>query len=206
MRVEGIRSFFTALALASVLGVPRAHADEADLERARKIVSGSCFLCHGQQGEAGTDLFPRLAAQNAGYIARQLADFQTGQRPSSAMRPFVASLTAEDFRALGLYFSRQKSARQQPTDPRLAARGMLVYTRGGAATEVAACIGCHGERGEGTENLPRLAGQVAGYLAAQMRAFASRARPSQGDVMHTIAAKMTDEEIAAVAEYLSGLE
>jgi cytochrome c553 len=183
-----------------------AVADDAALERARKIVSGNCFLCHGMQGEAASELAPRLAAQNAVYLARQLANFKSGERKSSAMTPMVASLGPEDFRALGLYFSRQKSAKHAPADSQLAARGMIVYTRGGAATEVAACTGCHGERGEGTESLPRLAGQVAAYIAAQLKNFGARERTNDNAVMHTIAAKMTEAEIAAVAEYLSGMD
>jgi cytochrome c553 len=71
---------------------------------------------------------------------------------------------------------------------------------------VAACIGCHGGRGHGSEKLPRLAGQVASYLVAQIRSFGARERTNDNAVMHTIAAKMTPAEARAVAEYLSGLD
>lgn len=187
-------------AAAPVLG------EEAELARARKIVAGSCFLCHGLQGESATELSPRLAAQNENYIAKQLANFKSGERKSSAMQPMVAALTPQDMRALGAYFSRQKSEPHPTSDARLAAQGMFIYRQGGAATEVAACIGCHGERGHGTEDLPRLAGQVASYLATQLRNFGARVRTNDNAVMHTIAAKMAEAEILAVAEYLSGLE
>jgi cytochrome c553 len=83
---------------------------------------------------------------------------------------------------------------------------MVIYKQGGAATEVAACTGCHGERGHGSEQMPRLAGQVATYLAAQIRNFGERVRTNDNATMHSIAAKMTDAEIRAVAEYLSGLD
>jgi cytochrome c553 len=181
-------------------------AEEAEMARARKIVAGSCFLCHGMQGESATELSPRLAAQNQNYIAKQLANFKSGERKSSAMRPMVAALTPQDMRALGLYFSRQRSEPHPTSDARLAAQGMFIYRQGGKATEVAACAGCHGERGHGTESLPRLAGQVASYLATQLKNFGTRERTNDNAVMHTIAARMTEEEIVAVAEYLSGLE
>ena len=71
---------------------------------------------------------------------------------------------------------------------------------------MAACVGCHGERGHGSETLPRLAGQVASYLAAQLRNFGKRVRTNDNAVMHTIAARMTEREIRAVSEYLAGLE
>lgn len=196
-----------ALALLCLLAAaPPAPAQEAELERAKKIVAGSCFLCHGMEGESATELFPRLAAQNEKYIAKQLANFKSGERKSEVMPRMVGALTREDMRALGLYFSRQASPPHAPTDARLAAQGMVVYRQGGAATEVAACVGCHGERGHGSESLPRLAGQVASYLATQLRNFGARVRTNDNAVMHTIAAKMTEPEIRAVSEYLSGLE
>jgi cytochrome c553 len=181
-------------------------ADDAELARALKIVAGTCFLCHGMQGESATELFPRLAAQNAQYIAKQLANFKSGERKSEIMPRMVGALTPEDMRALGLYFSRQESPPHPPTDARLAAKGMVIYRQGGTATEVAACVGCHGERGHGSAQLPRLAGQVATYLAAQIRNFGARTRTNDNAVMHTIAEKMTEDEIRAVAEYLSGLD
>jgi cytochrome c553 len=192
--------------LCLVVAAAPALAQEAELSRARKIVAGSCFLCHGMQGESATELFPRLAAQNANYIAKQLANFKSGERKSEVMPRMVGALTPEDMRALGLYFSRQPSPPHPPADTRLAAQGMVVYRQGGAATEVAACTGCHGERGHGTESLPRLAGQVASYLATQLRNFGARVRTNDNAVMHTIAAKMTEAEMLAVAEYLSGLD
>lgn len=183
-----------------------ALAQEAELARARKIVAGSCFLCHGMQGESATELFPRLAAQHEKYIAKQLANFKSGERKSEVMPRMVGALTPEDMGALGLYFSRQASPPHPPTDARMAAQGMVIYRQGGAATEVAACVGCHGERGHGSETLPRLAGQVASYLVTQLRNFGTRVRTNDNAVMHTIAAKMTEAEIVAVAEYLSGLD
>jgi cytochrome c553 len=181
-------------------------AQDAELARAKKIVAGSCFLCHGMAGESATELFPRLAAQNEKYIAKQLANFKSGERKSEVMPRMVGALAPEDMRALGLYFSRQASPPHAPTDAGLAAQGRAVYRQGGAATEVAACVGCHGERGHGSESLPRLAGQVASYLATQLRNFGARVRTNDNAVMHTIAAKMTEQEIRAVAEYLSGLD
>ena len=192
--------------LCLVAAAAPAPAQDAELARAKKIVSGSCFLCHGMQGESATELFPRLAAQHANYIAKQLANFKSGERKSEVMPRMVGALTAEDMRALGLYFSRQPSPPHPQADARLAAQGMVVYRQGGAATEVAACTGCHGERGHGSETLPRLAGQVASYLATQLRNFGARVRTNDNAVMHTIAAKMTEAEILAVAEYLSGLD
>jgi cytochrome c553 len=181
-------------------------AEQPILEQGRRIVSASCFLCHGMHGEAASELSPRLAGQNAAYLAKQLANFKSGERRSSAMRPMVAALSPEDMRAVALYFSRQRAEPHLPTDAGLAARGRRVYEKGGGTTEVAACVGCHGERGEGTESLPRLAGQFPAYLAAQLKNFGSRERTNDNAVMHTVAVRMTAEEIDAVAAYLGSLD
>ena len=183
-----------------------ASAEAGDMARARKIISGSCFLCHGAQGESTTELYPRLAAQNAAYLAKQLENFKSGARKSGTMRPMVEKLAPRDMEALGLYFSRQRSEPHAPTDPAAAARGREIYEKGGADPAVAACAGCHGANGHGSERLPRLAGQVAPYLAAQLRNFGERVRTNDNAVMQSVAAKMTAAEIDAVAQYLSALE
>jgi len=184
-----------------------ASADEAGaIARAQEIIGGRCFLCHGARGEAASELFPRLAAQNAAYIAKQLANFKSGERKSDTMRGMAADLVPEDMRALGLFFSRQPSPPHPVSDPALASEGKTIYTQGGAAIEVSACAGCHGPRGHGSTTLPRLAGQVAAYLETQLRQFGKRVRTNDNAVMHNVAEKMTEREIKAVAEYLSTLD
>ena len=110
------------LAAASGLLASPARADEAALKRAQQIVSGRCFLCHGAQGESASELYPRLAGQNPVYIAKQLANFASGERRSTAMQPMAADLTPQERSALGLYFSRQKSEPHPASDPQLAAQ------------------------------------------------------------------------------------
>jgi len=186
------------LAAASGLLASPARADEVDLKRAQQIVSGRCFLCHGAQGESASELYPRLAGQNPVYMAKQLANFATGERKSTAMQPMAAGLTPQERSALGLYFSRQKSEPHPAADAQLAAQGARLYAD--------RCTACHGGRGHGSETLPRLAGQVASYLAAQLRSFGARSRTNDNAVMQGIAAQMTEQDIRAVAEYLSGLD
>ena len=194
----------SALLLAGV--EVRAADDAQTLERAQEIISGRCFLCHGARGEAASELFPRLAAQNAEYIAKQLANFKSGARKSDTMKGMAADLAPQDMRALGVFFSRQPSPPHAVRDAALAQAGEAVYTRGGDAAEVLACAGCHGPRAHGSSTLPRLAGQVADYLETQLKQFGARARTNDNAVMQDIAGKMTEREIKAVAEYLSTLD
>ena len=180
----------------------KAHA-QADEARARKIVSGSCFVCHGAEGESSTEMFPRLAGQHWEYIARQLANFKSGKRKSTAMADMAAKLTADEMVALGKYFEQFQPAREPATDSDLAAVGRNIYLNGNQYSGVPACSGCHGLDALGTAALPRLAGQFAVYTQAQLRQFSTRERNNDNAVMHAVVSKMTTLEMAAVAQYLS---
>jgi cytochrome c553 len=188
------------LSLVAGHGTANAQADEA---RARKIVGGVCFVCHGMEGNSASEVFPRLAGQHAEYIARQLEHFKTGQRKSTAMADMVAKLTPEEMLALGRYFEKQEVTPDPAKDSDLAAMGRYIYLHGNKFTGVPACASCHGPKALGTVQLPRLAGQHAAYLDNQLRQFHRRERTNDNAVMHAIVVKMTALEMAAVAEYLS---
>lgn len=191
-----------ALALAGALPVARA----ADLTRAVEIVEGKCFICHGTDGESSSPVFPRLAGQHASYVARQLADYQSGKRKNDTMQSMVSDLSADDMRLLGMYFESKPAQKHAVADPELAQVGRFVYNRGNPFSGVAACANCHGAAGHGTDKLPRLGGQHAAYVENQLRAFSKRERTNDNAVMHTIASKLTELELKAVASYISGLQ
>ncbi|HXF47772.1 MAG TPA: c-type cytochrome [Burkholderiaceae bacterium] len=195
-----------ALALLGALILVQAARAEGDpdLERARKIVNGGCVLCHGADGESSSELFPKLAAQNAAYLARQLAAFKSGARKSSTMQPMVKDLSEADMVSLGAYFARKPPTANEVKDRDLADVGRYIYQHGNRFSGVAPCASCHGPGGEGTETLPRLAGQNALYLENQIKLFNKRERTNDNEVMHVIAARLTELEIKAVAEYLAG--
>lgn len=196
-----------AAAVASLLPLlPLPARADAQMARAEEIVSGKCFICHGMEGESSSPVFPRLTGQNAAYVARQLADYASGKRVSTTMQPMVQGLSAEDFAALGRYFAAKPTLKHEVADPGLAQVGAFVYQRGNPYSGVAACAGCHGQNGHGTDLLPRLAGQHAQYVEKQLREFNSRARNNDNAIMHTVASKLTELEIKAVSSYISGME
>lgn len=190
--------------LCMLIGATAAHAQAPDLERARKIAAGSCVLCHGEQGESASEVFPRLAAQHPAYIAKQLAAFKSGARKSTSMRPMVGKLTDADMAALGVYYSQMPATAGEIKDKELATVGRYVYHHGNRFAGVPPCASCHGPNGEGAANLPRLAGQNELYLETQIKLFNKRERTNDNAVMHTIASKLTELEMKAVSEYLSG--
>lgn len=177
-----------------------AQADEA---RAKKIVGGVCFVCHGMEGESSSEVFPRLAGQHGQYIAKQLENFKTGKRKSTAMADMSAQLTADEMVALGQFFEKQKVETEPAKDHDLAGMGKYIYLHGNKYSGLAACASCHGADAKGTASLPRLAGQYANYIETQLKQFHQRERTNDNAVMHAIVSKMTALEMAAVAEYLS---
>lgn len=201
-RLRTARSVTVAIALAA-LATQTAWA-QVDDARVRKIVGGVCFICHGMAGESTSEVFPRLAGQHWEYIAKQLTQFKSGERKSTAMAEMAAKLTPEEMAALGKYYEKQQHAPEPAKDPQLAAVGAYIFTHGNRYSGVPACAGCHGPEARGTAALPRLAGQFAGYIETQLKLFNQRQRTNDNAVMHSIVEKMTPLEMAAVAEYLSG--
>lgn len=196
------RPLLAIVVTAALLPASRA----ADLTRAVEIVEGKCFICHGTEGESSSPVFPRLAGQHANYVARQLADYKSGKRKNDTMQAMVADLSADDMRLLGMYFESKPSRTHAVADPELAQVGRFVYNRGNPFSGVAACADCHGAAGHGTDKLPRLGGQHAAYVENQLKAFSKRERTNDNAVMHTIASKLSELELKAVASYISGLQ
>jgi cytochrome c553 len=196
----------TALALGLALGVLAGAAQAADAARAEEIVQGKCFICHGAAGESSSPVFPRLAGQNAAYVAQQLADYKSGRRKSSTMQPMVEDLSPDDMKALGEWFASRPTRGHALEDAELAAVGRFVYFRGNPYSGVAACSTCHGADAHGSATLPRLAGQHAQYTENQLKLFNKRERTNDNAVMHAIASKLSELEVKAVAAFLSNVK
>jgi cytochrome c553 len=192
-------SLFFVMSFVSVLSM----ADSS--ERAREIVTERCYLCHGAEGEASSAIYPRLAGQNAKYIAKQLSDFKQGLRKGT-MNEMAADLAEEEMLALGEYFASKPPQAHRVRDKEFSAVGSYLYHNGNQFSGVAACKSCHGESGSGTEQLPRLAGQHKRYVVEQLQAFNNGARTNDHAIMHSIASKLTEFEMQALAQYISGME
>ena len=124
--------------------------------------------------------------------------------PSTAKQRVLLDYLAEEMKALGEFFQKKPATHSQSADPDLSGVGRYIFTKGNTFSGVAACVSCHGPKGHGTPQLPRLAGQQALYLENQLKQFNKRERNNDNAVMHAVVEKMTALEMAAVAEYLSG--
>ncbi|MBK7899036.1 MAG: cytochrome c4 [Betaproteobacteria bacterium] len=187
-----------------VLSFGSAAADTA--QRAEQIVAERCHLCHGRDGQSASAVYPRLAGQNAEYVAKQLADFKSGKRKSETMKPQAEPLTEGEMQALGAFFAARKPPPRSARDSDLVAVGRYLFTQGNSFSGVPACATCHGPKAAGTPQLPRLAGQHPRYIEDQLAQFNKRERTNDNAVMHTIASKLTELETHALAEYLATLD
>jgi cytochrome c553 len=180
-----------------------------------KALAGVCAGCHGVDGNSTVATQPNLAGMGWQYTARQLKHFKTGQRDNAIMKGFAASLSDADMKALGAYYATQKARSVGTKDMALAKTVEKLYRAGDAARGIPACAGCHSPSGAGIPGqYPRIGGQHAEYTLAQLAAFKSGARGKaskedahpNGKMMMAIAAKLTDTEIKALAEYTAGLK
>jgi cytochrome c553 len=184
-----------------------AAAPRGDPAKGQAIAAGVCAGCHGIDGNSAIPENPTLAAQHAGYIARQLASYKAGERKNAIMQGFAAGLSSQDMLDVAAFYSRQVARPRPANDKELALLGQKLYRAGNAANGLPSCAGCHSPNGAGIPaQYPRLAGQHAAYTVGQLRAFRAGERANgMSAQMHTIASRLSDREMQALAEYVSGL-
>ena len=195
-----------ALYRAALLVLAFGGGAAADDGKAKAIVASSCSACHGLDGNSTIPTTPKLAGRHPDHIARELQEFVSGKRKSEVMAPLAAHLDPGDFKALGEYFAAQKPTAEPVRDPKAAEAGKKLYMDGDEERGVPACAGCHVFDGTGNKRFPRLAGQHREYLIAEMYKYQQDVRNAVATrLMREVAKRLTDDEIKAVAEYLTGL-
>lgn len=197
------RFIATVVAFAAITST---HA-AGDPAKAQAIVNQVCAACHGSDGNSPLSANPSLAGQHPEYLLKQLTEFKSGMRSNPVMAGMVANLSADDMLNLAAYYSSQAPKQISAKDKDLVAQGGKLYRGGNPSNGTAACAGCHSPNGAGIPaQYPRLAGQHADYVAAQLKAFRAGDRANDpNQMMRATAVKLTDKEIAALADYISGL-
>ena len=203
-----IKSLAVSL-IAIVVATPALAAGDATAGQSKAQV---CAGCHGADGNAMIPNYPKLAAQHAGYLLKQLQDFKAGIRKNPIMSAQVANLSPQDMEDLAAYFSSQKRTLGADTDPKLTEFGQRIYRGGNETKAVPACMACHSPDGAGNPpaRYPSLGGQNADYVSKTLMDFRSGERgadpkDSAGKIMRDIAKRMDDADINAVAHYVPGL-
>jgi cytochrome c553 len=194
--------------LLAPLCVTSVHATEGNI-KAGQEKSVVCQGCHGLDGNSLGPTWPNLAGQHIPYIVKQINNFQSGERKDDTMSAMVIGLSQADAVDIASYFSAQKVHAQEiePDEADLAA-GKLIYKGGNQYTGLPACASCHGPNGVGNAPavFPRVAGQKLEYLIKTISDFRAGTRANDpNEIMRNIVERMTDNEIRAVATYISNM-
>ncbi|MGR9089521.1 MAG: c-type cytochrome [Gammaproteobacteria bacterium] len=191
------------IAAFAMLCLPGAGASAND------IAKNQCAACHGPDGNSINPEWPNLAGQHAKYINQQLRAYKSGDRVNPNMSAMVTTLTDKDIVAIGDYYSTMSPKIGRISADNIAA-GEKLYRGGDKDNGLPACMACHGPNGAGNPaaNYPALRGQHAQYTSIQLAAYRSGERKTGTErkaMMQTIAAKLSDEDIANLASYINAL-
>ena len=199
------------VALAALFANP-VMADEAkgpakpDLAKGATTSATVCAACHTADGSRGLPTFPILQGQQADYIVKQLTEFKSGKRDNAVMKPMATMLSDDDMRNVAAFYASKSAKPGQSKNPATLELGKKIWRGGIADKNVPACAGCHGPTGAGIPaQYPRLGGQHAEYVNAELGLFRSGKRANNAQMM-TISARLSDAEMAAVSDYVEGLK
>ncbi len=182
---------------------------------AGKAKTTTCVACHGEDGNAPIAVYPKLAGQYENYLLKTLLAYKALSVPDSEaathksanaqiMYSQIMSLSDQDLEDLAAFFSSQKTSNGE-TAPNYYEMGRKLYMGGDLERGIPACAACHSPTGMGNDlaNFPKLSGQHSEYIKSQLMAFKNDERIN--DMMQIVAKKLTDEDMAAVSSYASGL-
>lgn len=204
-----------ALIATSALAIASEEKSEvkADAAKGATLYSGgdasrgvmACVACHGVAGGSTVSVNPKLAGQHAAYIDKQLHDFKGPSRNHAVMSGIAKGMTDEEIRNVAAYLDQQKAAPGNARNKDTIDAGKKIYRAGITEKNVPACAGCHGPNGAGIPaQFARIGGQHQDYTQAQLANFRTGTRSNSAQ-MTTIAKRMSEDEIQAVADYIAGL-
>jgi len=197
-----------ALSVALMTANSAAMASDAAAGEAMATALG-CGGCHNADGNSVTPGFPKLAGQHEQYLVKQINDFKASARTNDVMQGMAFLVASDDdAKNIGAFYASQKTTADAADESKVAL-GRDVYRGGNIETKVPACIGCHGPNGSGnpTAKYPSLAGQQVQYTITQLKTFREGSRANDpNNMMRSVAARMSNAEIEAVANYITSMK
>lgn len=209
-----------AVALSVTLSSTLAPLANAGGDAAKgQALTAVCAACHGQDGNSPMAIYPKLAGLGEKYLLKQLQEIKSGVRPVVEMTGLLTNLSDQDLADIAAYFNSKTTQLSGSKEMKVLvnsgeevdalALGTKLYRAGNKEAGIPACTGCHSPRGQGNSpaGYPRLSGQHSDYVIKQLKAFRAGERTNDGEakVMRSIAERMTDAEITAIANFVAGL-
>ncbi len=192
---RGVEPWLGITFLCLLAAAPLAHAADADIAQKAE----TCVACHGPNGQSSDPATPSLAGQTSRYLYDELRDFQAGRRNSATMTPIAKTLSTDDMQALAEDFSTQRPMSSSfATDPAKVAQGQTIAAN-------ALCTMCHLGGLAGQNEIPRVGGQQYSYIVKALESFRDGRRTNDGGSMQAVVHGVSDQDIEALAQYVSGL-
>ena len=206
--MKPVSRLLCSLALVFAAGASHAAEPTASAPQPAKgaaISTSVCAACHTNDGSRGSAANPIIQGQHPDYLVKQLTEFKAGKRDNPVMKAMASPLSEADIKNVAAFYASKQPKPGFAKNKDLVSLGEKIFRGGIADRSVPACSGCHGPSGAGIPaQYPRLAGQHADYVEAQLVAFRGGVRRNN-PTMAAIAAKLNDREIKAVADYVAGL-
>ncbi|MCY7315587.1 MAG: cytochrome c4 [Rubrivivax sp.] len=191
-------------AATAAFAVDAKPAFKPDIAKGQQVAA-TCMACHTADGSRGSPANPILQGQHPEYLVKQLTEYKSGKRKNAIMQGMAAALSEDEMRHVAAFYASKQPRNGFARVKETVGLGEQIWRGGIAAKAVPACAGCHSPNGAGIPiQYPRISGQHGDYTEAQLLNFRSGARGNNAQMM-TIAAKMNDREIKAVADYTAGL-
>ncbi len=211
-----MRSLLTLLCAMTAIGAQASEtakaAPKGDAARGQAIATTVCVACHGADGNSPLAANPKLAGQHPEYLLKQMKNFKAAdgkqpERVNAIMNGMIAAYDEGQMRDLATYFGAQAQKGEAAKNRETVELGQKLFRAGDLAKGLPACAGCHGPTGAGIPaQYPRIGGQYADYIEAQLKGFRDGTRANDPNkMMRMVAIKMTDAEIKAVSDYIAGL-
>ena len=195
------------LSLVISLGVTGLAFAKGDANAGKGKVA-TCTACHGATGVSPAPNWPNLAGQGEKYLIKQMTEIKKGKRSVPEMIPFMGALSEQDIEDISAFYASQ-TAPVGATSPEFVSLGEALYKGGDSKKKIPACSSCHSPTGKGNTLavFPHVAGQKTDYTIKQLTDFREGHRTNDGDskIMRAIAEKLSNKEVEAVANYISGL-
>ena len=201
-----LNTLICSLGIVALFAIPPAMAATAPPQAAL------CASCHGANGlgKQGAS-YPALAGLPAAYIEGQLYDFKHGSRENPIMSGLANGLNAQSRAAIAKYYAALPVPVKPEPKPLPSGAGAALAQNGawhGSTMQgLPACASCHAGNGLGVgTQFPRLAGQPANYITAQLNDWKDGSRKNGPlGLMQNVAGKLSPAEMQAVAAYYAAL-
>lgn len=206
----------------SMASAPVDAAEKKKRDPGKKLyMTKTCMACHGKDGRKAMLEYPNLAGQDEKYMVNQInyiiagkrlgSPDATGNPRSQGMQGALISpsdnkprVSKDEIKMIVKWLAKQKPADlkppKTPLDPASVEAGQKLFKK--------KCKACHGAEGKKPlKGNPYLAGQKRNYIFAQLQDIKSKARKSpKSAAMYGIVKKMTDDQFASLADYLSQVD